>query len=59
MVRPFAAVSAAFAFELLTGSVSAAETYIIDPVHSQPMFEVQHMVGDDVRITISIEAYRE
>jgi len=43
MVRSFAAVSAAVAFALLTGSASAAETYIIDPVHSQPMFEVQHM----------------
>ena len=27
----------------VAGSASAEETYVIDPVHSQPMFEVQHM----------------
>jgi polyisoprenoid-binding protein YceI len=43
MVRSLAAVSAALAFALLIGSAPAAEIYIIDPVHSQPMFEVQHM----------------
>jgi polyisoprenoid-binding protein YceI len=42
MARSFAA-SAAFALALFTGSAAAAETYIIDPVHSQPMFEVLHM----------------
>jgi polyisoprenoid-binding protein YceI len=43
MAAPLAAVAAAITFTRLVGVVAAAETYIIDPVHSQPMFEVRHM----------------
>jgi polyisoprenoid-binding protein YceI len=37
-----------FVFALALPAVALAaeeETYVIDPVHSQPMFEIQHMMG--------------
>ena len=42
MTRPFWLLLA-LAFPLTT--LAAEETYVIEPVHSQPMFEVQHMGG--------------
>jgi polyisoprenoid-binding protein YceI len=41
--RRVAAAALASAFALVAGFALADETYTIDPVHSQPMFEVQHM----------------
>jgi polyisoprenoid-binding protein YceI len=41
--RHLAAAALASAFAFLAGVAQADETYTIDPVHSQPMFEVQHM----------------
>ncbi len=43
MTASHAAIAAAITLALFTGSAPAAETYVIDPVHSQPMFEVRHM----------------
>ena len=40
MIKQFAAATAATIFAI---AASAQETYNIDPVHSQPNFEVQHM----------------
>src|ERR1700675_5061265 len=34
---------AAFALTLALPSAAAEDTYTIDPVHSQPIFEVRHM----------------
>ncbi|HXX86769.1 MAG TPA: YceI family protein [Casimicrobiaceae bacterium] len=42
MIRPFL-LSLALVFPLT--AVAAEESYVIEPVHSQPMFEVQHMGG--------------
>jgi polyisoprenoid-binding protein YceI len=36
-------LAAAVAILAVAGPARAQETYVIDPVHSQPMFEVQHM----------------
>jgi len=36
-------LAAAVAIMAVAGAARAQETYVIDPVHSQPMFEVQHM----------------
>ena len=36
-------LAAAVAILAVAGAARAQETYVIDPVHSQPMFEVQHM----------------
>ena len=43
MIRPF--ISAAFALTLIAplSALAADETYVIEPVHSQPIFEVQHI----------------
>ncbi len=45
MTRPF--ISAALALTLIVplSALAAAETYVIEPVHSQPIFELQHMGG--------------
>ncbi len=45
MTRPF--ISAALALTLIVplSALAADETYVIEPVHSQPNFEVQHMGG--------------
>jgi polyisoprenoid-binding protein YceI len=45
MTRPF--ISAALALTLVVplSALAADETYVIEPVHSQPIFEVQHMGG--------------
>ena len=42
MIRPFL-LSCALVFPLT--ALAAEETYVIEPVHSQPMFDVQHMGG--------------
>jgi polyisoprenoid-binding protein YceI len=36
-------LATAIAIVAVAGAARAQETYVIDPVHSQPMFEVQHM----------------
>jgi polyisoprenoid-binding protein YceI len=36
-------LATAVAILAVAGAARAQETYVIDPVHSQPMFEVQHM----------------
>jgi polyisoprenoid-binding protein YceI len=36
-------LATAVAILAIAGPAHAQETYVIDPVHSQPMFEVQHM----------------
>src|SRR5712671_5591920 len=45
MTRPF--ISAALALTLIVplSALAAEETYVIEPVHSQPIFELQHMGG--------------
>jgi len=45
MTRPF--ISAALVLTLIVpvSALAAEETYVIEPVHSQPNFEVQHMGG--------------
>jgi polyisoprenoid-binding protein YceI len=42
MARQLAATAASLALALFA-ACAAADTYLIDPVHSQPMFEVRHM----------------
>jgi polyisoprenoid-binding protein YceI len=43
-VRNFTVATAVTLFTAaVAGPTPAQETYVIDPVHSQPMFEVQHM----------------
>ena len=43
-VRKFTVATAVALFtSVVAGTALAQETYVIDPVHSQPMFEVQHM----------------
>jgi polyisoprenoid-binding protein YceI len=34
-----------FALALPAVTLAAEDTYVLDPVHSQPMFEIQHMMG--------------
>ena len=43
MNRLLAIVTAALALALTAGRAAAQETYTIDPVHSQAMFEARHM----------------
>jgi polyisoprenoid-binding protein YceI len=43
MTRRFAAASAALLLAVSAGAAVAEDTYTIDPVHSQPIFEVRHM----------------
>jgi polyisoprenoid-binding protein YceI len=43
MTRQLGIACAALALALTAGRVAAEDIYNIDPVHSQPIFEVQHM----------------
>ena len=43
MTRQLTAATVGLALTLIAGGAAAEETYTIDPVHSQPIFEVQHM----------------
>jgi polyisoprenoid-binding protein YceI len=43
MTRLLAAATVALALAITAGGGAAEETYTIDPVHSQPTFEVRHM----------------
>ena len=43
MIRPLRITAFALAGALPLSAAAAEETYALDPVHSQPMFEVQHM----------------
>jgi polyisoprenoid-binding protein YceI len=43
MTRQLAAATAALALAIAAGRAAAEDTYTIDPVHSQPTFEVRHM----------------
>ena len=43
MTRVLAIATAALALALIAGRAAAQETYTIDPVHSQPIFEARHM----------------
>jgi polyisoprenoid-binding protein YceI len=43
MTRRLAAATVALALAITVGRAAAQETYTIDPVHSQPIFEVRHM----------------
>ena len=43
MIRLLAAAAVALALAITAGRAAAQETYTIDPVHSQPMFEARHM----------------
>src|SRR5438105_7490586 len=43
MPRQLAATAASLALAFFAACVAAEDTYLIDPVHSQPMFEVRHM----------------
>ena len=43
MTKLLAAATVALALPITAGRVAAQETYTIDPVHSQPMFEARHM----------------
>ena len=43
MTKLLAAATVALALAITTGRVAAQETYTIEPVHSQPMFEARHM----------------
>jgi polyisoprenoid-binding protein YceI len=43
MTRLFAAATVALALAVTAGGAAAQETYTIDPVHSQPIFEARHM----------------
>jgi polyisoprenoid-binding protein YceI len=43
MIRQLAGASVGLALAIVAGAAAAEETYTIDPVHSQPIFEVQHM----------------
>jgi polyisoprenoid-binding protein YceI len=42
MIRPFCLLCA---LALPLAAHATEETYVIEPVHSQPMFDVQHMMG--------------
>ena len=43
MIRQLTAATVGLALANIAGAAAAQETYTIDPVHSQPIFEVQHM----------------
>ena len=43
MTRLLAAATVALALAITAGRAAAQETYTIDPVHSQPIFEARHM----------------
>jgi polyisoprenoid-binding protein YceI len=44
IVRNFTVATAvAVLTAAIAGTAPSQETYVIDPVHSQPMFEVRHM----------------
>jgi len=43
MTRRLAAATVALALAIIAGRAAAEDTYTIDPVHSQPIFEVRHM----------------
>jgi polyisoprenoid-binding protein YceI len=43
MTRRLAAATVALALAIIAGRAAAEDTYAIDPVHSQPIFEVRHM----------------
>jgi polyisoprenoid-binding protein YceI len=43
MTRLLAAAAVALALAITAGRATAQETYTIDPVHSQPIFEARHM----------------
>jgi polyisoprenoid-binding protein YceI len=43
MTKLLAAATVALALAITAGRVAAQETYTIDPVHSQPIFEARHM----------------
>jgi polyisoprenoid-binding protein YceI len=43
MTRRLAAATMALALAIIARGAAAEETYTIDPVHSQPIFEVRHM----------------
>src|SRR5437773_11327196 len=43
MNRVLAIATAALALALTAGHAAAQDTYTIDPVHSQPIFEARHM----------------
>jgi polyisoprenoid-binding protein YceI len=43
MTKLLAAATVALALAITAGRVVAQETYTIDPVHSQPMFEARHL----------------
>jgi len=43
MTRLLVAASMALALAITAGRAAAQETYTIDPVHSQPIFEARHM----------------
>ena len=43
MTRLLAAAAVALALTITAGRTTAQETYTIDPVHSQPIFEARHM----------------
>jgi polyisoprenoid-binding protein YceI len=43
MTRLLAAAAVALALAITAGRAAAQETYTIDPVHSQPIFEARHM----------------
>ena len=45
MTRPFISAALALALVIPLSALAAEETYVIEPVHSQPNFEVQHMGG--------------
>jgi polyisoprenoid-binding protein YceI len=43
MIRQLTAATVGLALAIIAVAAAAQETYTIDPVHSQPIFEVQHM----------------
>jgi polyisoprenoid-binding protein YceI len=43
MIRLLVAATIALAIAITAGRAAAQETYTIDPVHSQPIFEARHM----------------
>ncbi len=43
MTRQLVGVTMALVLAIAAGRAAAEDTYAIDPVHSQPMFEVRHM----------------
>jgi polyisoprenoid-binding protein YceI len=45
MTRPFNAATLVLTLIVPLSALAADETYVIEPVHSQPIFEVQHMGG--------------